>query len=412
MKNYTLPNGLNVTLLPREHSAVVSIHLGYHVGSRNEDPSHTGFAHLFEHLMFGGSQHVPPTMFDTYCSMAGGENNAYTTHDKTVYMMQLPSAGLEMGLWLESDRMAAFAADEGVLATQKNVVLEEISQMVENQPYGRFGHTLNSLVWSPECPYHWDVYGKQEHVAMSELPTVKAFWERWYRPDNAWLVISGGFAPEHAEELVERYFGSIAPGTPAMDRPQWSATWRRSGGHAVVRDAIPFESTFISAHAPGFTHDDYLAFDVLSDILSDGQSSRLYKRLVRERRLASEIAAWMDDRHWGSQLVLFGVAADPSGTADDIANELLASLRAVAEKGISEQELEKVKTSALTRFARRTEKASGVADMSVHAGMFFNDPTLWQSYPERLRELSAHDVQAAAQEALQAVNRIDFIPAE
>ena len=231
----TLDNGLRAVVIPRPNAPVASVAVTYAVGSYAESPTNTGFAHLFEHLMFEGSENVAHGLFDKYCSEAGGENNAYTTFDKTSYYMSLPAHQLELGLWLEADRMAAFGINEEALEIQKNVVLEEINQNVENSPYGSYSRQLSRLAFAPEAGYSWEVYGNPEHIAGSTLADVRNFYRAFYRPDNACLVVCGAVEENAALALAERYFGAIPRGETPLPAPKEFLPAYRLGGRPDIR---------------------------------------------------------------------------------------------------------------------------------------------------------------------------------
>jgi zinc protease len=217
---FTLSNGLRVILHEDHKSPVVCLDIAYHVGSKNESESRRGFAHLFEHLLFDGSKNVSRGAFDLYITQAGGHDNAYTTEDKTNYYEVLPAHQLELGLWLESDRMMEFGVSEISLVTQKNVVKEEKRERYDNSPYGSLSIRMNKLAYK-RFPYWWSVIGDMETIDAATLVDVRDFFETYYVPNNAVLVLSGDFEPARAKELIERYFGPIPSGKRAFSRPEY-----------------------------------------------------------------------------------------------------------------------------------------------------------------------------------------------
>lgn len=408
----TLANGLRVIIVEKHSAPVVTITVGYKVGSKNESPNSTGFAHFFEHLMFEGSKHVPHGFFDRYCTEAGGNNNAYTTYDKTVYYMVLPSNQLEAGLWLESDRMLAFGVSEKSVNIQRNVVLEEINQNVENRPYGLLSATQNGLAYAPECSYSWEVYGDKQHVANAPYAQVQEFFESFYRPDNACLVLSGNVYPDQALPLVEKYFGDIARGTTPVYRPPFKATFRKGNASRRIEDDIPFETLFLSYHCEGFTGGDLYTAEVLASVLSDGMSSRLYKTMVYEQQQASEVNAYIDDRELSSLFTIYAIA----NTSDVDANQLNVAVQTIiddiAEHGITSNELMKAQNKLSTRIAQYYQQVANIADEVVHNALFFNDPYRSFRYIDMVNAVSARDVQLFAQKLFRTDNqiRIDFVP--
>lgn len=408
----TLANGLRVIIVEKHSAPVVTITVGYKVGSKNESQNNTGFAHFFEHLMFEGSQHVPHGFFDRYCTEAGGNNNAYTTYDKTVYYMVLPAHQLEAGLWLESDRMLAFGVSEKSVDIQRNVVLEEINQNVENRPYGLLAATQNSLAYAPECSYSWEVYGDKQHIANAPYSQVQQFFESFYRPDNACLVLSGDVNPKQALPLVEKYFGEIARGTTPVYRPDFKPAFRKGNASRRVEDDIPFETLFLSYHCDGFTTSNLYAAEVLASVLSDGMSSRLYKALVYEQQQASEVNAYIDDRELSSLFTIYAIATTPEVTANQLNEAVQTILHDIAENGISDTELMKAQNKLSTRIAQYYQQVANIADEVVHNALFFNDPYRSFRYIDMVNAISAHDVQVFAQQLFRADNRVrvDFVP--
>lgn len=411
-----LPNKLRVIVIPKHTAPVVSVCVAYHVGSyheyRTETGGNYGFAHLFEHLMFEGSENVAHGMFDRYCSTAGGENNAYTTFDKTMYYMTLPAHQVELGLWLESDRMGGFAIQEESLIAQKNVVLEEINQNVENQPYGKFGHVLNRLAFAPECGYGHDVYGDTQHIANSTLDDVRTFYHTFYRPDNAVLLLVGDIQPDRGFALAEQYFGHIQNSSLITPQPLFQAAHRRGNQCKVVPDTIPTPTLFMSFHAEGFTHQDNAIGEILSSILSDGMSSRLYKTLVYDQQIAAETNMWLDDRYHASLATMYSISATPDISCDQLQNATMAVLDAVKREGVQERELTKAKNRMMTRMAKSYQRVGSIADEAAHQALFFNDPARMFSLMDSFLAVTADDIQRFAQTVFTDSNmvRLDFLP--
>ena len=287
---FTLANGLQVYVHPDHTAPVAVVNLLYKVGSRDEEAHRTGFAHLFEHLMFGGSRHVPA--YDAPLQRVGGENNAFTTPDLTNYYVSLPSANLETAFWLESDRMLALSFDPQVLDVQQKVVIEEFNQRYLNQPYGDVWLKLRPLAYQVH-PYRWPTIGQEiSHIADATLDDVRAFFYRHYRPDNAVLVVAGDVTPDQVQQLSERWFGPIAAGgQPTPYRPvEPPPTHART---LETEAAVPLDALYLTFHVPGRFHADYYAADLLADLLGRGKSSRLYNQLVKGERLFNSVQAYM-----------------------------------------------------------------------------------------------------------------------
>lgn len=409
----TLSNGLRVVVIPRMNAPVVSVAVTYNVGSYSESPANTGFAHLFEHLMFEGSENVAHGMFDKYCSEAGGDNNAYTTFDKTTYYMSLPAHQLELGLWLEADRMATFGVDEDALNVQKNVVLEEINQNVENSPYGTYSRVLARTAFASEAGYSWEVYGEPKHVETSTLQDVREFFTTFYRPDNACLVVCGAVQHDEAMMLIEKHFGKISPEPRNRTEKAFQPEYRIGKRYERVTDTIAADSLFCSYHFDGYMqeHDVYAA-DVLCSIVSDGMSSRLYKRLVYDEQIASEVNAYVDDRRFSSLFTMYAIANGKEYSCDALHASMQAVVRDIAENGVTERELTKAKNRIATRIARTMQRVSGIADEAAHQALFFNAPERTFTLAEQYSSMSAASVHDFAKRIFHADNevRIDFVP--
>lgn len=339
INRHILDNGLRLVHSRDESTQMVALNILYNVGARDEDPEHTGFAHLFEHLMFGGSVNIPD--YDAPLQLAGGENNAWTNNDITNYYLTVPRPNVETGFWLESDRMLSLDFSERSLEVQRGVVMEEFKQRCLNQPYGDVGHLLRPLAYRVH-PYQWPTIGKElSHVANATLEEVKEFFFRFYAPNNAILAVTGNISFEEAVALTEKWFGPI----PRREVPQRNLPQepeQTEERRLAVERNVPVDSLFMAYHMCGHCHPDYYAFDMLSDILSNGRSSRLSRHLVQEKQLFSSIDAYIS----GSvDAGLFHISGKPAAgvsleTAEAAVREELDRLQ---QELIDEQELEKVK---------------------------------------------------------------------
>ncbi|MDP4186815.1 MAG: pitrilysin family protein [Bacteroidota bacterium] len=290
IKKFTLENGLRIIVNPDKTTPLVAMNILYDVGSKDEEPEKTGFAHLFEHLMFGGSQNIPS--YDEPLQLAGGENNAFTTTDITNYYLVVPKENIETGFWLESDRMLSLAFSEKNLEVQRNVVMEEFKQRYLNQPYGDVWLLLRPMVYKVH-PYRWPTIGKKmEHIQNASLNDVKDFFFKFYAPNNAILSVSGNVEPDELLRLSKKWFLPIEHRpTPRRNLPE-EPRQTEARSLTVERD-VPFDAIYKAYHTCKRNDPDFYATDLISDILANGNSSRLYQSLIKEQKLFSEIDAYI-----------------------------------------------------------------------------------------------------------------------
>jgi predicted Zn-dependent peptidase len=286
---FTLDNGLRVIVHEDHTTPMAVLNIIYDVGARDENPDQTGFAHLFEHLMFGGSINIP--QYDEPLQRVGGENNAFTSNDITNYYITLPSANIETAFWLESDRMLSLAFSEKSLEVQRNVVIEEFKQRYLNQPYGDVWLRLRPLVYKKH-PYQWATIGKEiKHIEDACIADVKAFFKKHYNPQNAVMVVGGNISTGRAKQLAEKWFGPIPAGEKYnRNLPQEPA--QREARRETVTAKVPLNDVYVAFHMPGRLDEGYYEIDLISDILSRGNSSRLHRTLVKDKQLFSEIHAY------------------------------------------------------------------------------------------------------------------------
>ena len=339
-EHYQLPNGLTVLLYPQPQRTVASVQVLYRVGSRNDPPTRTGLAHLFEHLMFGGSENVPN--FDDALQLAGGENNALTGADYTLYYDTVPAANVATALFLEADRMRAVNLNARALANEKKVVVEEFKETCLEEPYGDLYHHLGELIYSTH-PYRYPVIGRAfadiENVTLEEA---REFYLRYYRPDNATLVVAGGYDPADIRRLIEQYFGDIPPAPPELPRPTLPEEPPQEGfRQKIVRGDVPSPVIYLNYRTPGRFHPDFAPLDVLVFLLGNGRSSYLHKHLVRDGDLFAELSAGHNDTLDSGAIV---IEARPAEEADweEARAALYATIERFAREGITEAQLEKV----------------------------------------------------------------------
>ena len=338
-KKHTLANGLTVIAHRDSSSPMAAFNLLYKVGSRNESPDKTGFAHLFEHLMFSGSVNVPS--FDDPLQMAGGENNAFTNNDYTNYYETLPKENIETAFWLESDRMFGLNINEQSLAVQKNVVVEEFNQRYLNQPYGDLWLLLRKLAYNVH-PYQWPTIGKEtSHITNATLDDVRDFYQRFYNPNNAVLSVTGDFDYQYIFDLAQKWFGDLSAqpldGNIIPQEPK-----QTEARYLEVEREVPTSALYKVYHMTDRLGREYHATDMLSDILSNGRSSRLYRNLVQERRLFTEVNAYLSGDVDPGLFVFSGKLSE--GVSFDAAEAAIAEeIDRVINEKISDYELEKVK---------------------------------------------------------------------
>lgn len=339
INKHILPNGLRLVHYQDLSTQMVALNIVYDVGARDEDPEHTGFAHLFEHLMFGGSVNIPD--YDAPLQSAGGENNAWTNNDITNYYLTVPKSNVEIGFWLESDRMLELAFSEQSLEVQRGVVMEEFKQRCLNQPYGDVGHLIRPLAYEVH-PYRWPTIGKDlSHIEQATLEEVKSFFCRFYAPNNAVLAVTGNISWEEAVRLTEKWFGPIPHrNVPVRQLPQEPVQTQER--RQVVKRPVPLDALFMAFHMCSREHPDYYAFDILSDILSNGRSSRLNRRLVQEQKLFSGIDAYISGTR---DVGLLHISGKPSAgvSLEQAEAAVRKELQELQQVAIEEQELEKVK---------------------------------------------------------------------
>lgn len=339
INRHILANGMRLVHSQDDSTQMVALDILYNVGARDEHPEHTGFAHLFEHLMFGGSVNIPD--YDAPLQLAGGENNAWTNNDITNYYLTVPRQNVEIGFWLESDRMLSLDFNERSLEVQRGVVMEELKQRCLNQPYGDVGHLLRPLAYK-EHPYQWPTIGKElSHIANATLDEVKDFFFRFYAPNNAVLAVTGNISFEEAVALTEKWFGTIPRrDVPVRRLPQEPVQTEER--RLTVERNVPLDALFMAFHMCERAHPDYYAFDILSDILSNGRSSRLNQHLVQEKQLFSSIDASIS----GSiDAGLFHISGKPSAgvSLEEAEAAVREELKILQNEAIAAQELEKVK---------------------------------------------------------------------
>ncbi len=407
---FELDNGLKVILSKDSSIPSVVINLCYHVGSKDEERDKTGYAHLFEHLMFEGSKNIPQGEYDRISLKEGGDNNAYTNEDKTNYYIALPSNKLEFGLWLESDRMLGCTVTRESLDTQIEVVTEEKKQMFDNRPYGSVSIEFAPKLY-PISSYGWDTIGSEEHIKNATLDDIKNFYEKFYIPNNAVLSVVGDIEIEETRDLVNKYFGTIARGITS--KKEYSELPIGSEIRKTLYDNIQLPGLFMGYRIPEETSPEFYAMDILSDILSSGESSRFYKELVYEKQIVSEIGCYVEGKEFSGVLYIYAILM-PGKTAEQAEKEIDRIIEEIKSGCIKENELQKVKNRIEARHAYRIQTLLAKAELLAHYKTFYKDAGLINSNILNYMNTGIKDLTDSANTYLNSENRVilQYLPKE
>lgn len=395
---FTLANGLKVIVHEDPSVQIAVLNILYDVGSRDEDPSKTGFAHLFEHLMFGGSKNIPS--YDEPLQLVGGENNAFTSTDITNYYLTVPAANIETGFWLESDRMMSLSFDPTVLEVQRKVVIEEFKQRYLNQPYGDVWLKLRPLTYTTH-PYKWATIGKEiSHIENATLDDVRDFFFSHYLPNNAVLVVAGNVKVDHVKKLAEKYFAPIPAGKkPTRKLPQEPLQQKKR--ILSVEAKVPANALYKTWHMSGRFNNDYYASDFISDMLSRGQSSRLYQHLVKEKEIFTSISSFIMGTVDPGLMVVSGRVKEGISLQD--AEGELEHVIEDFKNTVSEQELEKVKNQAAATLAFGEVEVLNRA-MNLAFASLSGDAGLVNRESSIIESVKLEDVQKIAKEIIREDN--------
>ena len=412
IESYRLSNGLLVTFSEDHSAPVVAVNLWYHVGSANERPGRTGFAHLFEHMLFQGSEHVAANEHFELIQRAGGTLNGSTWLERTNYFETVPSHHLELALWLEADRMGALlpAMTQEKLDTQRDVVKNERRWSVDNQPYGTWWERLPALCYPAEHPFHHSLIGSMEDLSAASLEDVAEFFRTHYTPDNAVLTIAGDFDATQARSMVEKHFGPIPrggnrPALPRMDLPCTFGEWKRE----TVADDVVLPRVFLAFRAPAFGTREYYAGSVCAAILGQRRGSRLYRALVRNQEVASDVSAFTWDLAKGADLFVADATARPDAEASALEAAMVAEIDRLRRDGVLDGEMERAQALIETDFVSSMQAAGDRADAISKFATLLGDPALVNKQLECYRAVTAAEVAAFAQERLGEDNRASLV---
>ena len=403
-EKYTLPNGLTVILHQDKSAPVVAVSALYHVGSKNEDTARTGFAHFFEHLMFEGSDNVKRGDFDKYTSNAGGYNNANTSQDRTYYFELFPSNQFALGLWLESERMLHAKIEDVGVNTQKEVVKEEKRQRIDNQPYGTIIGEIFKRAFKLH-PYHWQPIGSLEHLSRAKLQDFIDFYKTFYVPENCVLSLAGDIDIPQVKQQIEAYFASIPKGVKPVPRPSIAEPALGGEVRDVIEDNIQLPAVVQAYRSPKQGSDEYYAFNVLSTLLSGGNSSRLNKAIVDEKQLAVQAGAFNYALEDAGLFITYGIA-NMNIKPEDLEKEIQVVVDGVKTKLVEEREFVKVKNQITTDFVNKNASMAGIAETLANYQVYFGDANLINTEINRYNKVTREDLMNVAKKYLNKDNRV------
>jgi predicted Zn-dependent peptidase len=417
IERHTLPNGLRVTLSPDHRTPIVGVNLWYDVGSKHERAGRTGFAHLFEHMMFQGSANVAKGEHYSLIAGAGGTLNGSTWLDRTNFYETLPAHQLELALWLEADRLANLlpAMTDEKLDNQREVVKNERRWSVDNQPYGTWDEKIQELLFPPDHPYHHSTIGSMDDLNAASLTDVSDFFATFYAPNNAVLSVVGDFEPAEAMTMIERHFGPIRA-NPDLPPPPSTAVDPIMGAEVreIVPDRVPLPRVYAAYRMPVFGSDAFDALDVAVDLLGSGRASRLYGRLVRERQLAQDVSVMSFPVIGGAAIFCLWATARPGVAHPTLEQALLAEVDQLAADGPTDAELERVRNLHAAAIESSLERIGERADRLSMYACLFDQPERVNTEVSRYRAVDGARVRQAMGASLRPDNRLvlTYVPAE
>lgn len=401
---FDMDNGIHVILHQDNATPIVVVSVMYHVGSKNEDPNRTGFAHFFEHLLFEGSENIARGEFDKYITNAGGINNANTSNDRTYYYEVLPSNQLELGLWLESERLMHANIDQVGVDTQREVVKEEKRQRVDNQPYGSILGEIAKRAYT-EHPYRWTTIGSLEHLNAASLEEFMQFYETFYVPENATISIAGDIQLDEAKALVNKYFADIKQGGNEIPRPSIVEPQQKQEVRDTIYDNIQLPAVIQAYHMPAQGEEDSYALEMLSTVLSGGQSARLYKSLVDEQQKALQVQAIPFSSEDPGLYLLFGLPTI-GGSLEELETAMGVEIDKLKNELISDKEFAKVRNQVENNFISGNSTMTGIAESLANYHVYYGDADLINNEIDRYMKVTKEDIQKAAKKYLSEENRV------
>ncbi|HQU95507.1 MAG TPA: pitrilysin family protein [Saprospiraceae bacterium] len=403
---YDLNNGLHVILHQDNTSSLVTISMMYHVGSKNEDPNKTGFAHFFEHLMFEGSENIPRGKFFNYVQDSGGSLNANTTQDRTFYYEVFSAHHLETGLWLESERMLHALVDHEGIETQRSVVKEERRQRYDNQPYGTIVEQCMKRAYKLH-PYQWSVIGSMDHIDNANEDDFQDFYERYYVPQNAVLCLAGNFEMEHARLLIDKYFSTIPRGKSDIKRPTIAEKPLSGEVRDVVYDNVQLPAVVHMYRIPGFADKDYYAVQLFSELMSNGSSSKLYQSLVDKSQVAIQVGSFPFELEHPGVVIQFAIG-NPDSSVETLETMMDEEINKIIQNGLTSKELEKLINQTETRLVNEKSSLLSIAEGLSTYYTYFKDTNMYNKELEQYTAVSIADIQNIAQKYFQPNNRVSL----
>lgn len=403
-EEYDLANGMHVILHQDNSTPIVAVTILYHVGSKNEVPGRTGFAHFFEHLMFEGSEYIGRGEFDKITQSAGGTLNANTSQDRTFYYELLPSNQLELGLWLESERLLHLRLDSIGVETQRAVVKEERKQRYDNRPYGTIIEKTMENAYKVH-PYRWTPIGYPEDINQATMAEFIDFHDTYYVPNNATLSIAGDIDIAQAKLLIEKYFADIPRGAKPIVRPTIVEPEQTEERREIVPDNIQLPAVIMSYHMPAQGTPDYYALSMLTTLLSDGESSRMYKSIVDKQQKALQVFAFPFPLEDPGLFLIFGVV-NMGVSADELEAALEQEIERVKTEPISEQEFQKLKNKVENDLVTGNSTMAGIAESLADYHVYYGDANLINTEINRYMAVTKEDMQRVAAKYLVKTNRV------
>ena len=408
-EEYDLPNGLHVILHPNNAAPIVTIGVMYHVGAKDEDPTRTGFAHFFEHLLFEGTQNIAHGKWFDIVSANGGHNNAFTTQDKTYYYEVFPSNNLQLGLWMESERMFHPVINEIGVRTQNSVVKEEKNQRIDNAPYGRimYRSAINPYLFKKH-PYSGTVIGEVEHLDAASLEEFIAFKKKFYNPNNAVLVVAGDFDTPTTKEWIEQYFATIPNTGNAIQRNKIEEAPITETIEVIEYDPnIQIPLKLYAYRTPAMTDKDSYTIDLLSNILTDGKSARLYKKMIDEHQTALQVLAFSDAQEDYGVYIMGALPMD-GVSLETLAQEMDEEIERLQTELISEREYEKLQNQIEANFVAQNSNMEGIALSLADNYTFYKDTNLINKAIDHYRAITREDIREAVRKYLDKKQRLDL----
>jgi len=401
---YDLPNGLHVILHEDHVIPTVAISVLYHVGSKNEDPTRTGFAHFFEHLLFEGSDNIERGEYMKLVQNNGGVINANTSFDRTFYFETLPSNKLEQGLWMESERMLHAKIDEIGLETQRKVVKEEKKQRYENTPYGHLLEQIFKNAYTKH-PYQWTPIGEAQYIDQATLPEFMDFYKTFYVPENATLSIGGDININQTRSWIDKYFGTIPRGTKAVPRPTIVEPVQTEEKRVTYYDKVQLPAVVFAYHAPAQGTPDAYALEMLSKILSEGKSSRLQKEVVDKQQKAVAAGAFNLPSEDPGLAMMFGIG-NMGVTPEDLEKSMNAEVENIVNNAVSADELQKCKNQIENDFISQNQRVLGIVENLANYHVYYGNTNLINTELDRYMKVTIADMQTAAKKYFKKENRL------